>query len=428
MKDYNKLDTAAKLFPSVSNNKNSSVFRISLLLTEEIDPHTLQLAVNIIYERYSLFFLRLRRGVFWHYFDTNYTHFTVEEEHATPCQSIIATETQGHIIKVLYYNHRISVEAFHAVTDGSGVIEFLKSLTYYYLCIRHGMIDPQGKVLLFNETEKNDENSFAKHFGDFKQEKQPRCKKLVNSFRIKGKRFSKDGHSVITGVLSVRTLKNYCKSHHCTITTLLIAQMIQSIYLENQRHTHSQKPIVIAVPVNLRKLFDSQTLKNFFGVVHIQYEMTADTNFDLLLQSVTDQLHQATRHDHLQSISKHNVKLSNNIICRHTPLIVKNMVMPIGFNLMGELKKTTSVSNVGCIDLPEGMLPYVEHAEVLCYPTTNTPLTCTVCSLEDKLSITFTRSIREVAIIRSFFTSLSSRINADLAIYSNMWGDQHEQM
>ncbi len=432
MKNHNQLDSVAKLFPAVTSKSNSSVFRLSVVLKEEVNPHTLQLAVNMIYERYSLYFLRLRRGFFWNYFDTNFVHFEVEEEHQSPCISILSHENRGYIIKVLYYKNRISVEAYHAITDGSGIIEFIKSLLYYYLSITHGALDHQGKVLLFNETEKNDEDSFKKYFNNIKSHEGKRrkatkkTKNSPNSFRIEGKKFKHRGHSVVTGVLPLSEFKNYCKTNNCSITAFIITNLIFAIYNEKQKGTNSQKPIVIAVPVNLRKLFPSSTLKNFFNVVNVGYTMTEEVDFKTLLQSITSQLQLTNDSDFLEEASKKRLKLSKNPVSRHTPLVVKNVVVPIGFKFMGELKKTMTISNIGSYNFPDEMKPYIEQTEVFLYPTAKSPINCSACSFEDNLSISFTRSISDASIIREFFTSLVKATGIDINMYSNQWGDKYE--
>ncbi len=428
MEQYNKLDIAAKLFPSVTNKNNSAVFRVAVILKEEVDPYYLQLAVNMIYERYSLFFLRMRRGVFWNYFDKNYLHFTVQEDANSPCNNIISYENKGYIIKVLYYKNRISVEAFHSVTDGSGIIEFIKSLVYYYICAKGEQIEHENKVLRYNEIQKNDTDSFMEHFGDIKYEKQKNSIKSENAFRIRGKKFKTRGNCVVTGVVSVSQLKSISKKYDCTITALIIAGMIIAIYEQKQKKSKDKKPIVVAVPVNLRSIFHSRTLKNFFGVVNVGYKMTEQTSIRQVITSVTEQLKLTSDQAHLEGATIKNVQLSKNLLSTYTPLILKNVIMPIGFNFMGELKKTISISNIGRVDMPKDMKPYIEHMEVLVYPTVQSPINCGICSFEDKLAISFTRAITDVSIIKAFFTTLGAQMGVEVAVYSNDWGVEYEKM
>ncbi len=427
MDNFNRLDAAAKLFPSVTSKNNSSVYRVAVILNEQIDPLTLQLAVNMIYERYNMFFCRLRKGFFWNYFDTNHIHFTVEEESSTPCSAIISNENKGYIIKVLYFGNRISVEAFHAITDGSGIVEFIKSLVYYYIVIKHGAIDSEGKILLYDEVgKKNDEDSFVKNFRKSSTVKSKIEKKQDTAFRIKGKKFREGGHRVISGIISIEQLKKCCKDNNCTITALLIANMIYCIYTVKQQFSKDDSPVVIAVPVNLRKVFGSDTMKNFFGVVNIGYTVKGEASFDDILMSVTKQLSMALDAEQLEEKSKKTLSMSDNVFSKHLPLVLKNVVIPVGFNIIGERKKTITISNIGKIDFPTGATHYIKHAELLLYPTQRSIVNCGVCSFEDKLVISFTSAVTDTLIIREFFTSIVKYAGIDVTVYSNSWGGADE--
>ena len=68
---WDKLDNTAHLFPVIAREQMSNVYRISVTLTELIDPLLLQQALDLVLPRFDGFNLRLRRGVFWHYFEEN---------------------------------------------------------------------------------------------------------------------------------------------------------------------------------------------------------------------------------------------------------------------------------------------------------------------------------------------------------------------
>ncbi len=427
MEKHNKLDVAAKLFPSVTSKKNSYVFRISIVLKESIDPRCLQIAVNMAYERFALFFLRLRRGVFWNYFDKNDMHFTALKETNSPCENILPNENKGYIIKVLYHHNRISVEAFHSIADGNGIIEFLKSLTYYYICIKNRTIDAQGEILLYDGINEQADDSYIAHFRKI-DGKIVKKSKVKSAFLIKGKRYKKKGNCVINGVASVDALKKYCKSYDCTITTLLVAIMISAIYQSKQKATKSKKPIVVSIPVNLRSLFPSTTLRNFAGVVNVDYKMSDDTNFVTLITSVKLQLKALLTQANLSGDSAKNVQLSENMFVTNTPLVFKNMIFPISHTFIGERNRTITMSNIGKIDLPEEIKPHVEHLEFVLYPTEKRPLNCAICSYEDKLVISFTKSITDTHVVREFFKTLIDVTNTEVCVYSNGWGEEYEKM
>ena len=68
---WDKLDNTAHLFPVIAGESMSNVYRISITLTEIIQPEQLQQALDIVLPKFDGFNLRLRQGVFWYYFEEN---------------------------------------------------------------------------------------------------------------------------------------------------------------------------------------------------------------------------------------------------------------------------------------------------------------------------------------------------------------------
>lgn len=99
-------------------------------------------------KRYPLLAVKLRRGVFWNFFDKNESPILIAEEMNYPCSPLVPKQNRGYFLRVLYYKQQISLEVFHALTDGTGAIEFLKTLLYQYFRLKGKEIDPQGIVLL----------------------------------------------------------------------------------------------------------------------------------------------------------------------------------------------------------------------------------------------------------------------------------------
>lgn len=64
---WDKLDNTALLFPVIANESMSSVYRISVTLTEDIIEEKLQEALSRVLPKFDVFHVRLRRGLFWYY-------------------------------------------------------------------------------------------------------------------------------------------------------------------------------------------------------------------------------------------------------------------------------------------------------------------------------------------------------------------------
>ena len=80
MKKWFKLDNVAKIFPPVSNKKDSKVFRFTCVLKEEIENDILQDSVNEALIYFPNFKSILKQGFFWHYLETTDFNPIVKEE------------------------------------------------------------------------------------------------------------------------------------------------------------------------------------------------------------------------------------------------------------------------------------------------------------------------------------------------------------
>lgn len=80
---------------------------------------------------------------------------------------------------------------------------------------------------------------------------------------------------------------------------------------------------------------------------------------------------------------------------RVMPLPIKNLVMKAVFNAVGERKSFMSLSNLGAVQLPEEMKPYVTRMDFILGVQATAPHNCGVVSWGDTLYLNFIRNIKE---------------------------------
>ncbi|GAA3720625.1 hypothetical protein GCM10022378_08250 [Salinicoccus jeotgali] len=424
MDEWYKIDNTGKIFHAVSDATNSAVFRVAMILKEKIDKDTLQEALDIVAVRFPTLKVRVRKGLFWDFMEHNDELLSVKREAAHPCAPIDAKENNAYLIRVLYFDRRISVEIFHSVTDGGGAVEFLKTLVYQYLMLR-GMEDPVGNDILVPEDPPRPEemeDSFER-FATSRNIKRtgPRLKP---SYQIKGVPIDPPGINVIHGVMDAGRVNAFAKAQGTSLTGFLLSVLIQAIHDEKKAGDRREERIAIAVPVSLRRHFPSTTLRNFFYVANIDVSMDGYMQFDSLIKEVSTQLADKTDKENLQAGINRFVSLQSNLLTRAMPVLLKYPIMRFGFNQFGERLKTMTLSNLGNIKLPDAMKPHVDRMEVVLYPTRKSPINCGIGTLNDRLTITFSRSIIEQEIIRTFFMLLKEKTGQDITVYSNDWGDE----
>ncbi len=420
MDSWFRLDNAAKIFPAVTKKSNTSVYRVGVRLKEDVDPRALQRAAATALKRYPLLAVKLRRGVFWNFFDKNQSPILVSEESNYPCAPLNPKQNRGYFLRVLYYKRQVSVEIFHALTDGTGAIEFLKTLLYQYFRLKGREIDPQGLVLLPGQVPEQCEldDSFRKYYKPLKRIKSKR----QPSFRIAGTPLEPFGNNIVHGVFEAKALNSHARKKGATLTEYLTAALIYAIHLSYLQYGLQREPVVISVPVNLRKLFPSKTLRNFFAVVNIGVITDENTSFDTLLKQVSRQMKAKVNRESIQEIISENVHLERNYGVKFVPLFLKDIVLKQAFIFQGENLKTITISNLGNIRFPDDMAKEIEEASVILYPTVKSPVNCGMCTFDNRLNISFARTIRESDMIFRFFKLIAEDSGLEPEIYSNDWG------
>lgn len=421
MSRWFRIDNAGKIFRAVSKASNTSVFRVSMIMTEPVQQVILQDALDTVLKRFPTLAVKLQRGVFWDFLRENDEKLLVREEQQYPCYPLKAELNSGYLLRIQYFNCRISVEIFHSLTDGTGAIEFLKTLVYKYLCLSGKTIADEDIILhpdgLPSKYEMED--SFEKYYKPFPVKRTLETK----AFHIEGTSLDPFGNNVTHGVMSASLLNKIAKQNGATITEYLASVLIYSIYSETMKYGIYNQPVKVTIPVNLRKIFPSKTLRNFFTVVNVGVNVSENSTFEAILKEISSQLKEKINKENLYNVIAGNIKLEKILVARFIPVFIKNIAMCYGFENFGENNKTLTLSNLGSTKLPDSMSKYIDRMETIIYPTRKSPINCGVSSVNDKLTVTFSRTIVETDVIRSFFSYLAIHSGLDVEVYTNNWGE-----
>ena len=86
-RDWYKLDLSAIVYPTLQRRDFSSVYRLSVLLKEEVQPELLQQALDITLPRFPTYKAAIRKGLFWRYLEPNHRPGPfVQPDVKNPCQ------------------------------------------------------------------------------------------------------------------------------------------------------------------------------------------------------------------------------------------------------------------------------------------------------------------------------------------------------
>lgn len=402
---WDKLDNTAHLFPVIAGEQMSNVYRISVTLRDPVDPALLQQALDMVLPRFDGFDLRLRRGVFWYYFEENGKPAPpVREESTFPCRFIRSNKNSSYLFRVTYYKYRINLEVFHVLTDGMGGLNFLKELTYQYLRLAYPELMDQAGNHLSAGTSMNREDSFLKNY----KHPSPARYKTQRAYLIKGERLQEGEFGVMHGYMAIPELKTVCKGYGASINEYLVSAFIWSVYTEQLHGLPSKAPIRVAVPVNLRPYFNSITTKNFFVMVSAEFHPTKEHyTFEEVLSAVQESLRAQLDREHLEQIFSYNVGSQMSPFLRLVPLPLKNLAMRQVYT-RSALANTSTITNVGTIQVEELYQPYIEQFHAFLAISKGQHVKGTVCSYQGTLVFTFSYDLVDPCVQRGFFRKLAA--------------------
>ncbi len=419
---WRKLDNTANVFPIIANKNYSSVYRISVRLLVDISGELLQEALNNTLPWFSSFKVRLRRGVFWHYFESNKKMPLVEKEQNYPCAYIDPNTNNQFLFKVTYFGKRINLEVFHAITDGTGAIKFLKALTYNYIKLTYReTLSEEILNMPVVDVVSDVEDSYHKNY------KKLSFKKLKSrsSYKIKGESLPILTMNVIQGVISSQALLTICRQKKVSITQYISTLIIWCIYKEYMNEQPNRKPISVNIPVNLRGFFNSTTEMNFFSYINVAIAVEKrEYTFEDMLELTREQFSAQLTKENLSQTISDNVATERNILVRVAPLPVKNVGVKIAYIGSGRAN-TFVLSNLGKIEVLKEFRDYIDRFEVLLSVSKPEPIKCGVSSFGDKLVVSFTSMLKETYLQRAFFRHISDQ-GVEVIIESN--GAGHENM
>ena len=415
-----RLDNAAKIYPAAKRRNWNNFFRISATLTEPIDTGVLASALDVTARRFPSIAVRLRRGAFWYYLEEIPKTPSIQPEKSCPLAHAPFHEVRQCAFRVLVYKNRVAVEFFHALTDGTGALVFVKTLLAEYLSEKYGLSVPAEKGVLGRLEEPSPEeleDSFARYAGDVTASRAE-----STAYHLTGTP-ERDGYkNLVTMMIPAEKLRACAKEHGVSVTELLCAAMMQAIgelQAEKVPNVRHRKPVKVLIPVNLRNLFPSRSLRNFASYITPEIDpRMGDCSFSELCSLVHHKMGLENNRRTMRAKFAANVASERSPILRVMPLFIKNIAMKAVFDAVGECKSCLCLSNLGRVELPEVMVPYVQRMDFIIGVQARAPHDCGVVTWGDTVYINCIRSIQEPELEYRFYRVLH-RLGLPVKVESN---------
>ncbi|MHA1222110.1 MAG: hypothetical protein ACTSSG_05150 [Candidatus Heimdallarchaeaceae archaeon] len=416
------LDNAAILFSFVCSKRITGLFRLSASLVEPINATKLQQALDNIIERFPYFKVNLKAGLFWYYWETNLGKPKIIADSRNPCQEMPLRKKGYFPFRVRVFKNRVAVEFNHSLTDGTGALTFLKALVAEYLKLKGKEIRDWGDIFKADECPKEEEfeDSFKKNYKKI----YPKPPKLEKAFHLPYKLEKVGIYHLTTGITPMEQIKKLYKSYNVTLTEFLSAIYLDSLQqilfsFPERKQKRLLKPIRLMIPVNLRRVYSSKTMRNFslFVTPGIDPRL-GEFSFEEILEKVYHYMRVEINDRYINQQIRRNVRGEIHPLMRVTPLFLKRLGGKLIYNRMGESLYSGTLTNLGRVTFPNEIQKEILDVQFIPAPSPSNKSCCAIVSFNNLLYINFGRVIRESVLERTFFRKLK-KLGVDIKIETN---------
>lgn len=402
-----KLDLSAIVYPTLQRRDFSSVYRLSVVLKDPIDPEVLQKALDRTLPRFPTYKVAIRKGLFWRYLEPNDRPGPfVQADIKNICMPMPFKANNRYLIRVYYYGNRIALEAHHSLGDGTGGMAVLLSMTAEYLRLLGKEIECGGLVL--NIDEEPDPGELEDAYMKYANSKVRPPRPSEKTFRVRGTKEPFYTLNIIDGIMSTSQVVEVAKRYNATITEYLNAVLLYALLQKQEADNVSKTlPVRIAMPVNLRRFFPSNTLRNFITMIYPGIDpRLGEYTFEEIVTHVHNYMRYYINEKFLRGDITTNAATQWNLFIRMSPLFVKDFVVKNFYAWVQDRNSSAGLTNMGAMKVPDGMKEYIDRFDIYMGQPFSKRTNCAIISFEDTLTINFTSSIEEADVEQYFFRKL----------------------
>lgn len=412
-----ELDNAATLFPAVASPRITTLFRIAATLTRPVNVTTLQTALDNIMPRFPYYRVELKAGFFWHYLSQKEGNPRVVADSRWPCMTPPSRLDDGYLFRVRAFGRRVAVEFSHILTDGTGALTFLRALLLEYF-LRSGVEtgslqrDDRGADI-FRKEDPPDPSESEDAYRRYFTTGTPGPERMKRAFRLSYALLPVGVYKTVTGIIPLGYLSRSAKEWGVSITVFLasiLAMVIYEIYREMPafRRRRAQKYIRLEVPVNLRRLYETKTMRNFSLFVMPGFDLRLG-EYDL--KQISHLFHHfmkvAVDERFINQQIARNIRAQLHPVVRAVPLALKMLMLPHIYFSEGEGLVSSVLTNLGIVEMPGPVAPCIERFDFVPAPSKWGKTGCGVISYGEHVSVTFGRMVRESEVERRFFKTIT---------------------
>jgi NRPS condensation-like uncharacterized protein len=404
-----RLDNAAKIYPAIKDQELTSVFRVSAELKERIKAKPLLEALHALEERFPYYKVKLKAGFFWYYLEPCNLPITIEPDQGVPCRAFAKDEL---MFRVLVKDNKVSVEFSHILTDGTGAFEFLKTLLVLYF--KNFCLNLAPELSFLDPEEAPSKEEFEDSYNRYFKKIDSLPPQIARAFHVPFPLKKTPRFEVLTAIIPIAAILKKAREYEVSLTEYLAA-----VYLFALQKIHDQLPafnkrtskkvLRIEVPVNLRKVYPSRTMRNFSLYVLPGIDLRlGQYSFEEIIKTVYHQMQLETDKKLIGKMISRNVSGEKNSFVRGVPLLIKSLILAKLY-AQGTSQYSGVVTNLGKIDLGQEINSQIKKFQFIPPPPNKIlKVNCGVAGFGDTLVISFGNITQSKELERQFLTFLTS--------------------
>src|SRR6056297_3545832 len=388
------LDNAAKIYPAIQTDELTNVYRLAVVLKERVKIAHLINIIPKVEERFPYYKVTLKKGFFWYYLEQTNTPIQLLVDKNIPCREFKQKRNEKLLFRILVIKNRISIEFSHILTDGGGAFRFFQYLLLLYF--QQGGIDVHEQLNEFVVNPKDFHEEFVDSYKEYFKKEVPPNFKRPKSFHLPFPLNRKPRFDVLVAVMPLDEIKKVAQDKEVNITVYLIAlylYVLQDIHKTLPEYSRNKKNKIlrIQVPVNLRNIYPSKTMRNFSLFVMPEIDLRlGHYTFDEIIKIVYHQMRLETDKKLISKNISRNVGSERKIYVKSIPLVLKSLILRAKYYSLGTSQYSGVLTNLGKAKLPpetENMTDYF----AITAPPPNKMLkaNCGIIGFGDKLVLSF---------------------------------------
>jgi hypothetical protein len=454
-----RLDNASNIFLAARSDVDPKVFRMSAELDHEIDAGLLQAALEETFERFPLYHAVLRRGVFWYYLQDSDLQPRAMPETEPSCAPIYQADRRTLLFRVVHHHRRLSLEVFHALSDGTGALWFLTDLLAAYTRRRHPREVPAGTGEIeevrpgaaerpdpppaeigthpgaeaVEEVHELTTDAFAHYFRgrhrrrqpssheqDFTREAAPAVLTVEEAdesedpepdevppaprparrriHRMRGTRTPDNRTRVLELTMPATAVLGLAKAEGVAMTMYLTALFFEAVR-RTDAGAHGAPTMAASVPVNLRQFFPSTSARNFFATIRVEHTFgEGDDSPGAVARGLQERFSAEATTEALAHRLHRLIRVERLTPARIVPRPLKDLLLRV-INHVNNRSLTVAVSNMGRVTLPAPAQAHV--GRMLFHVSAVRPQFCAI-SHDGLLTLCFTSPFVETSHVREY--------------------------